>query len=160
LGEHGRSPHRHLCTVTGGLGQFKNCLLQLDSVHLFGRRVGRKERLTNAVGEETGADGITCTTAGICCETGLRLLVLCITCTCRVPATDSPVLPLFDAIIRESLSANVKLSDDRWTQASLPVRWGGLGVCSVVLLAPLAYLASAASSAELTSSLLYSSSST
>jgi hypothetical protein len=58
--------------------------------------------------------------------------------------------------IRESLSAtlNVELSDDRWTQASLPVRWGGLGVRSVDLLAPSAYLASAASTAELTSALL------
>ena len=72
------------------------------------------------------------------------------------PCTDSPVLPSFDATIRESLSAtlNVELSDVRWAQASLPVRWGGLGVRSVVLLAPSAYLASAASTAELTSSLL------
>jgi len=72
------------------------------------------------------------------------------------PCTDSPVLPLFDSTIRESLSAtlNVDLSDDRWTQASLPVRWGGLGVRSVVSLAPSAYLASAASTAALTSTLL------
>lgn len=72
------------------------------------------------------------------------------------PCTDSPVLPLFDATIRESLSAtlNVDLNDVRWTQASLPVRWGGLGVRSVVSLAPSAYLASAASTAALTSTLL------
>ena len=72
------------------------------------------------------------------------------------PCTDSPVLPLFDTTIRESLSAtlNVDLGEDRWTQASLPVRWGGLGVRSVVSLAPSAYLASAASTATLTSTLL------
>jgi hypothetical protein len=41
--------------------------------------------------------------------------------------------------------------DDRWRQASLPMRWGGLGVRGVVLLAPSAFLASAASTMELTS---------
>jgi hypothetical protein len=60
------------------------------------------------------------------------------------PCTDSPVLPLFDATIRESLSVtlNVDLTGRQWSQASLPVRWGaGLGVrsVSVVSLAPSAY---------------------
>jgi len=69
---------------------------------------------------------------------------------------DSPVLPLYDAVLRESLSATLKidLDDIRRSQASLPIRWGGLGVCGVVLLAPSAYLASAASTTELTSILL------
>ncbi len=81
-----------------------------------------------------------------------RLMYLLRTTCC----IDSPVLPLFDATIRDSLSAtlNVELSDDRWRQASLPVRWGGLGVRSVVSLAPSAYLASAACTSELKSSLL------
>jgi len=72
------------------------------------------------------------------------------------PCTDSPILPLYDDVIKESLlvTINVDLDDDRWRQASLPVRWGGLGVRSVVLLAPSAYLASAASTATLTSTLL------
>ena len=72
------------------------------------------------------------------------------------PCTDSPVLQLYDTVIRESLSTtlNVDLDDDRWRQASLPVRWGGLGVRGVALLAPSAYLASAASTTELTSALL------
>ena len=72
------------------------------------------------------------------------------------PCTDSPVLPQYDAVLRDSLSVviNVDLDGDRWRQASLPVRWGGLGVRGVVLLAPSAYLASAASTAELTSTLL------
>ena len=72
------------------------------------------------------------------------------------PCTDSPVLPHYDAVLRESLSVtlNVDLDDDRWRQASLPVRWGGLGVRGVVLLAPSAFLASAASTMELTSALL------
>ena len=72
------------------------------------------------------------------------------------PCTDSPVLPHYDAVLRESLSVtlNVDLDDDRWRQASLPVSWGGLGVRGVVLLAPSAFLASAASTMELTSALL------
>ena len=72
------------------------------------------------------------------------------------PCTDSPELPLYDGALRESLvtTLNIDLDDDRWNQALLPVRWGGLGIRSVVSLAPSAYMASAASTAELTSSLL------
>src|SRR5664279_6095907 len=72
------------------------------------------------------------------------------------PCTDSPELPLYDSVLRNSLSAtlNVDIDDKRWLQASLPVRWGGLCARSVVLLAPSAYLASAASTMELTSTLL------
>jgi hypothetical protein len=53
------------------------------------------------------------------------------------PCTDSPVLPLHDAVLRESLSVtlNVDLDDDRWRQTSLPLIWSGLGVRGVVLLA-------------------------
>ena len=45
------------------------------------------------------------------------------------PCSGSPELSKFDALIRESLSTmlNIDLDDDRWTQASLPVRWEGLG---------------------------------
>jgi hypothetical protein len=41
------------------------------------------------------------------------------------PCIDCPVLPLYDGVLRESLSVtlNVDLDDDRWRQASLPVRW-------------------------------------
>ena len=72
------------------------------------------------------------------------------------PCTGSPALPAFDAVLRESLSTtlNIDLDDDRWTRALLPVRWGGLGIRIVVSLAPSAYLASAANTVELTSSLL------
>ena len=72
------------------------------------------------------------------------------------PCTGSVELEKFDTVLRESLSTtlNIDLDDDRWIQASLPVRWGGLGIRSVVSLAPSAYLASAASTKELTASLL------
>ena len=49
---------------------------------------------------------------------------------------------------------NISLSDKAWLQASLPVRWGGIGVRRVVQLAPSAYLASAVCTTDLTRSLL------
>jgi hypothetical protein len=72
------------------------------------------------------------------------------------PCTDSPELLLYDGVLRESLIPNqyIDLDDHRWSQALLPVRWSGLGIRRVISLAPSAYMASAASTAELTSSLL------
>ena len=72
------------------------------------------------------------------------------------PCTGSKELGLYDEVLRSTLSAtlNVDLSDAGWQQASLPVRWGGLGVRSAVMLAPSAYLASAASTATLVLKLL------
>ena len=72
------------------------------------------------------------------------------------PCSDSPKLQLYDEVLRQTLTSvlNVDLSDDRWLQASLPVRWGGLGIRGVTLLAPSAYLASAASTTELVQNLL------
>jgi len=66
--------------------------------------------------------------------------------------TNSPELRRYDEVDRETLSTalNIDLADTRWNQASL----GGLGIRSVVMLALSAYLASAASTTELTSSLL------
>jgi hypothetical protein len=72
------------------------------------------------------------------------------------PCTDSPKLPLCDGVLRESLvtNQNFDLDDHRWSQALLPLRWSGLGLRRVVSLAPSAYMASAANTAELMSSLL------
>ncbi len=72
------------------------------------------------------------------------------------PCTGSKELVLYDEVLRSTLSTtlNVDLSDGGWQQASLPVRWGGLGVRSAVMLAPSAYLASAASTATLVQKLL------
>ena len=67
------------------------------------------------------------------------------------PCAGHSFLADFDSSLRQALSKviNVDLSDDQWFQASLPVRPGGLGVRSVALLAPSAFLASAASTLEL-----------
>jgi hypothetical protein len=47
------------------------------------------------------------------------------------PCTNSPELPLYDGVLRESLIPNqyIDLDDHRWSQALLPVRWSGLGIC-------------------------------
>jgi hypothetical protein len=72
------------------------------------------------------------------------------------PCVDSPVLDSYDKLVRSTLSKtiNVDITDAGWAQASLPVRWGGLGVRSAVMLASSAYLASAAGTSDLVFSLL------
>jgi hypothetical protein len=62
----------------------------------------------------------------------------------------------FDSIVRSSLSSilNVELSSSAWNQATLPLRWGGIGVRSAHRLAPSAFLASAAGATALLSLLL------
>ena len=54
-----------------------------------------------------------------------------------------------DEVVRGTLSSvvNLKLDDRAWTQASLPVRWGGVGVRKPTALAPSAFLASASAAA-------------
>ena len=70
----------------------------------------------------------------------------------------------YDSTLRTIVSSvtNTPLaqSEDAWLQASLPVRWGGLGVRSAVHVAPSAYLSSTAASAELVSAILPESSDT
>ena len=72
------------------------------------------------------------------------------------PCTDHPRLNQFDALLRQGLSviSNSNISDLNWIQASLPVKEGGLGVRSVAMLAPSAFLASAAGSLDLQTMIL------
>ena len=65
-------------------------------------------------------------------------------------------LQVFDSLLRSLLSSilNINLTDSAWSQASLPVRCGGLGVRSATLLAPSAFLASAVGSADLVHDIL------
>jgi len=67
------------------------------------------------------------------------------------PCVGHPHLQSFDNLLRTAASkiCNVTLSDDQWQQASLPVRYGGLGIRRVSSLAPSAFLASAAGTREL-----------
>ena len=68
------------------------------------------------------------------------------------PCFLSPCLVLFDQELRSILSAVLNISLDSvsaWSQATLPVAYGGIGVRSAVQLAPSAFLASAAGSTNL-----------
>jgi hypothetical protein len=62
------------------------------------------------------------------------------------PCCDHPTLQLIDETLKSAVTkiCNITLSDNQWIQASLPVRYGGLGVRSVSMLASSAFLASAA----------------
>src|SRR5271155_4887165 len=72
------------------------------------------------------------------------------------PYMDHVLLKEFDHRLHISLSEilNQDLDDCYWAQASLPVRDGGLGIRSACELAPSAFLASAASTANLVSMIL------
>ena len=67
------------------------------------------------------------------------------------PTFLSPGLDTYDEVQRSILESitNVSLDDSAWTQASLPVKNGGLGIRSAVVLAPSAYLASVTASHQL-----------
>ena len=72
------------------------------------------------------------------------------------PCVDHPSLVQFDSLLGSGLIkiVNCELDDLAWVQASLPIRDGGLGVRSVALLAPSAFLASAAATLELQDAIL------
>ena len=72
------------------------------------------------------------------------------------PCTGHQLLPSVDNLLRRCLTSitNSDLSDDQWSQASLSVKAGGLGVRLVTHLAPSAFLASSASTADLQARIL------
>jgi len=53
---------------------------------------------------------------------------------------------------------NISFTDDTWTQASLPIRWGGIGVRDISRLSPSAFLSSSHSTAPLVRAILPASS--
>ena len=70
---------------------------------------------------------------------------------CTSPCFHAPELQVFESLLISLLSSilNISLNDSAWSQASLPIWYGGLGVPSAILLAPTAFFASAAVSADL-----------
>ena len=72
------------------------------------------------------------------------------------PSFRSTVLTSFDGVLRTLLETicNIHLNDQSWTQASLPTYLGGLGIWSVTMLAPSAFLASAAGTSHIVRALL------
>jgi len=75
------------------------------------------------------------------------------------PSFLSPQCSILSDVIRNLLSSilNIRFTDASWSQASLPVRWGGIGVRDVVTLAPSAFLGSLHATASLVTSILPSS---
>src|ERR1043165_9820769 len=63
----------------------------------------------------------------------------------------------FDEVLRTGLCSllNIHMSDDQWIQTALPVRNGGQGIRSAVMLATSAFLASAAGTRSLQDRLLH-----
>ena len=72
------------------------------------------------------------------------------------PCFDNPLLASFDDALRRGLSLvlNVELTDKQWSQATLPVQMGGLGVRSACTLASSAFLASTAATLPLQDAIL------
>ena len=60
--------------------------------------------------------------------------------------SDNPQLLKFDKLQRKCITdvISINMNDNQWTQDTLPVKDGGLGIRSVTVLAPSAFLASAA----------------
>ena len=75
------------------------------------------------------------------------------------PCADNRILFDFDETLRSGLTTilDVDISNDHWLQASLYVRNGGLGIRSVEILAPSAFLASAAFTLQLQNAILHAS---
>ena len=69
------------------------------------------------------------------------------------PCFLSPALQEYDELLKSIVGhiTNIHFTEDdpAWTQATLPVKLGGLGIRSAVQLAPSAFLASAAASSDL-----------
>ena len=76
--------------------------------------------------------------------------------------TDSDSLKMFDDVLRSALTeiCNVDFDDVGWTQATLPLRHGGLGIRSASDIALPAFLSSAFASSTLVSEILSSDSGT
>ena len=72
------------------------------------------------------------------------------------PCAEHELLIKFDSLLRSGISSitNCVLNDTAWMQASLAIKDGGLGIRSVVMLAPSAFLSSAASTQLLQSAIL------
>ena len=70
------------------------------------------------------------------------------------PCFESAILNNLDCLQRKLLESicNVQLDDNAWTQASLPILAGGLGIRSFARLAPSAFLASVAGSSQIVNS--------
>ena len=70
--------------------------------------------------------------------------------------SDNPQLLKFDKLQRKCITdvINININDNQWTQATLSVKDGGLGIRSVTVLAPSAFMASAAGTLRIQNDIL------
>ena len=78
-----------------------------------------------------------------------KLLYNLRTSPCFLSTTLQEYDTLLMSIVSNIVNINFKLDDPAWSQATLPVKFGGLGIRSAVQLAPSAFLASAAACSDL-----------
>ena len=134
------------------------CVVQREHASLLGSRIGTLEGIQDTIHAKKKTlkvlgDRLWCLHAhdALCLLRHAfaipKLLYVIRTSPCFL----SPELQNFDSLIRSLLCAilNICLNYSAWTQASLPIWGGGLGVRSATQLAPSAYLASAVGSADL-----------
>ena len=70
--------------------------------------------------------------------------------------SDNPQLLKFDKLQRKCITdvINITMNDNQWTQATLPVKYGGLGIRNVTVLAPSSFLALAAGTLRIQNDIL------
>ena len=70
--------------------------------------------------------------------------------------SENPLLFTFDTLQRKCLTdvINIDLNEDQWTQATLRIRDGGLGIRSVAMLAPSAFFTLATSTLQIQKDIL------
>ena len=157
---HNSASREALLTATPDL-----CVTKPDCATLLGSPLGDVECISNTIREKTASLRIMGDRLSFLhAQDALLLLrhsfaIPKLLYTLRTaPCFLSHELRSYDDLLRSITSriANVPLSesDPAWTQASLPVKQGGLGVRSAVQLAPSAFLASAAGSSGLVSQIV------
>ena len=72
------------------------------------------------------------------------------------PSVDNTLLEIYDVLLCKGLSSilNIDMTDNQWTQASLPIKLGGLGIRRAASLALHAFLALAAGTQMIQASML------
>ena len=131
------------------------CPVNPENAHLLGSPIGGEEGIDSSISEKVRALEIM---GNRLCHLQTHDAYCLLRHSCAIPkllytlrtspCSRSSHLQRFDALLRSLLGeiVNINIADDdaAWTQASLPVGSGGLGVRSATQLAPSAFLASAA----------------
>ena len=132
------------------------CMVQREHATLLGSPIGTLEGIQDTIRAKKKTLevlGVWCLHAhdALCLLQHAFAIPKLLYIICTSPCFLSPELQDFDSLVRSLLCAilNICLNKSAWTQASLPIQCGGLGVWSATQLAPSGYSASAAGFADL-----------